>query len=270
MRLRVIVGFALLVLLICVLYVAPTEVLVVAISLLSVLSVQELLGATGFVRKKRIVVYALVMAAAVPPWYYFDSPPWLALLGVFLMVFLLFIEGLIEPANITFEMISAIFLTATVLPFFFSCIFAIATMPLSRYISILPFIAAFGSDTVAFLVGRKLGKRKLAPLISPHKTVEGGVGGMIGTTALMLIYGVIMQFGFGLHVNYFFLALYGVLGAAAALIGDLSMSFVKREFGIKDFGTLLPGHGGVLDRFDSFLFAAPLIELLLLCCPAIR
>lgn len=274
MRARVIVGFALVALLIFVLFFAPDWAMALGLSLISVLAVQELLGATKYIRKKRLITYSVVIAAVVPLWYYFRTPEWpgeLMVAAMFLIILLLFGEGLLDPENVTFEMISVVFVVSLIIPMFFSSLIRIddPADPLSRYVIIIPFICAFGCDTCAFHIGRKLGKRKLAPLISPKKTVEGAIGGVAGVLVLMVIYGLVMQYGFGLHVNYPYLTLYGLIGAAVAQLGDLSMSFVKREFGLKDFGAILPGHGGIMDRFDSLLFAAPAIELLMFFLPAV-
>ncbi len=274
MRARVIVGFALVALLIFVLFFAPDWAMALGLSLVSVLGVQELLGATKYIRKKRLIAYSVVIAAAVPLWYFFRTPDWpseIMVAAMFLIVLLLFVEGLLDPENVKFEMISVVFVVSLIIPMFFSALIRIddPNDTLSQYVIIIPFICAFGCDTCAFQVGRKLGKRKLAPLISPKKTVEGAVGGVAGTLALMAAYGLIMQFGFDLRVNYWLLTLYGLLGSAAAQLGDLSLSFIKREFGLKDFGAILPGHGGIMDRFDSLLFAAPVIELLLFFLPAV-
>ena len=84
-----------------------------------------------------------------------------------------------------------------------------------------------------------------------------------------VLYGSVLQFGFDLKVHYLLLALYGALGSVVSQLGDLSFSYIKREYGIKDFGNIFPGHGGVLDRFDSVIFCAPLVELLLHILPAV-
>lgn len=131
----------------------------------------------------------------------------------------------------------------------------------------IPFILAFLSDTGAYFAGRAFGKHKLAPVISPHKTVEGVVGGVLGAIFGMLIFCLVMQLGFKMQVNYLYAVLYGVVGSLGAVFGDLCFSVIKRQTGMKDYGNLIPGHGGVLDRFDSMMVVGPLSELLLLLLP---
>lgn len=115
------------------------------------------------------------------------------------------------------------------------------------------------------------GKHKLAPQLSPKKTVEGAIGGAVAAPVCAMLYGLIFQFFVpGIIPSYPVLALYGFLGSIISQLGDLSFSFIKREFGIKDYSNLLPGHGGILDRFDSVIFCAPLIELLLYFLPVVR
>ena len=92
----------------------------------------------------------------------------------------------------------------------------------------------------------------------------------MGSILTLLLYGAVLQFGFQFQVSYPLLALYGAVGSAVSQIGDLSFSYIKREYGIKDYGKIFPGHGGVLDRFDSVIFCAPLMEALVRCLPAIR
>ena len=100
-----------------------------------------------------------------------------------------------------------------------------------------------------------------------EKTVEGAVGGVLGGIAGMLVYCLVLSKCFSFTVNYWYALVYGVLGALAAMFGDLSFSAIKRQNGIKDYGNLIPGHGGVLDRFDSMTLVAPLAEILLILLP---
>ena len=104
-------------------------------------------------------------------------------------------------------------------------------------------------------------------MISPKKTIEGVVGGVLATMLSMVIYCVILQFGFGFTVNYLYALIYGFVGSLGGVFGDLAFSAIKRQTGIKDYGNLIPGHGGILDRFDSMTVVAPLAEVLLLLLP---
>lgn len=122
----------------------------------------------------------------------------------------------------------------------------------------LVFIIAFATDIFAYLVGKRFGKHKLIPKVSPKKTVEGSLGGIVGSLVCSVIFG----FAFKLDLNVI-LAI-SLLGSIIAQIGDLIASSIKRYCGIKDYGKLIPGHGGVLDRFDSVLLVAPYLYLVIL------
>jgi phosphatidate cytidylyltransferase len=115
----------------------------------------------------------------------------------------------------------------------------------------------WATDSCAFFVGKAIGKNKLAPKFSPHKTVEGAIGGMCGGILFGAVAGQLLLGNIrgGLIVGL----IAGVLGQ----IGDIFESAIKREIGVKDLGTIMPGHGGVLDRFDSLLFVGPMVALLL-------
>lgn len=118
----------------------------------------------------------------------------------------------------------------------------------------LVYIIAFGSDTFAYFTGKMFGKHKLYPEVSPNKTIEGAIGGIIGCTILSLIY-----FDY-LRINkYIYIIIFSISASVFSMAGDLTASKIKRENGIKDFGYMLPGHGGILDRFDSVLFVAPTV-----------
>ena len=118
----------------------------------------------------------------------------------------------------------------------------------------LVYIIAFGTDTFAYFTGVFLGKHKLCPTISPKKTVEGAIGGILGCTILTIFYFKIV----GIN-NILYIIIFSVFVSIFSMIGDLLASKIKREYGVKDFGNFLPGHGGILDRFDSLLFVAPVV-----------
>jgi phosphatidate cytidylyltransferase len=133
----------------------------------------------------------------------------------------------------------------------------------------IPFIIAWLSDSGAYFAGRTFGQRKLAPVISPKKTVEGMVGGILCAMVGMVLYMVILNLVFGFEVNYLYALVYGLGGSLCGVFGDLCFSVIKRQTGIKDYSKLIPGHGGMLDRFDSMSFAAPTMWVLVSLLPAI-
>ncbi len=118
----------------------------------------------------------------------------------------------------------------------------------------LIFITSFGTDTMAYFTGYAIGKHKLAPKISPKKTIEGSIGGILGSVLLCGLFGYFVIPGLLLHC-----IIIGILGGVISQFGDLTASIFKRKMGIKDYGNLIPGHGGILDRFDSVLFTAPMV-----------
>ncbi|MBO5454004.1 MAG: phosphatidate cytidylyltransferase [Clostridia bacterium] len=124
---------------------------------------------------------------------------------------------------------------------------------------ILILFGAIATDTFAYFTGVTIGKHKLCPVMSPKKTVEGAIGGIIGAVAVFVIYGIILNRYAGVNVNYALLCVLAFLCALVSEIGDLIASVIKRQFGIKDFGNLLPGHGGIMDRVDSISVVAPLV-----------
>ena len=123
------------------------------------------------------------------------------------------------------------------------------------------------SDGGAYFVGLKFGRHKLAPVVSPNKTIEGALGGIATGIISMLIYTVILDWPLKFDVSYGAAIVYGVLGCLAGEVGDLCFSVIKRQTGIKDYGNLIPGHGGILDRFDSMMVVGPLAEALLILIP---
>lgn len=128
----------------------------------------------------------------------------------------------------------------------------------------LVFLCSWGCDTCAYCVGMLFGKRKLAPILSPKKSVEGAVGGVVGAALLGGVYAICVNKFSDMEVSAIMYALICANGAMISMIGDLAASAIKRDKGVKDYGNLIPGHGGILDRFDSVIFTAPVIYYLAL------
>ncbi|MDE6405371.1 MAG: phosphatidate cytidylyltransferase [Lachnospiraceae bacterium] len=130
------------------------------------------------------------------------------------------------------------------------------------YLVWLVFLASWGSDTCAYCVGVLIGKHKMTPKLSPKKSIEGAVGGVLGAAVLFVLYAhfVINQYTM-ITLSLPLAAALGAVGALVSMVGDLAASAVKRDHGIKDYGKLIPGHGGIMDRFDSVIVAAPIVFL---------
>ncbi len=133
----------------------------------------------------------------------------------------------------------------------------------------MPLIGAYITDTGAYFTGMSIGRHKLIPSVSPNKTVEGAVGGIVAAVVGFVIYGVIMT-SIGLTVNYLLLIILAVLCAVVAQLGDLTASVIKRNYSVKDFGHLIPGHGGMVDRVDSLMFVAPIVYYFITFLPVIQ
>lgn len=132
-----------------------------------------------------------------------------------------------------------------------------------KYLVWMIFLIAWGSDTFAYCAGRLFGKHKMAPVLSPKKTIEGAIGGVLGSALLNMGYSYIFKNELNLEIkDICLIGIIAVVGALVSMIGDLAASAIKREFEIKDYGKLIPGHGGVLDRFDSIIITAPIVYFL--------
>ena len=266
---RIAVAVVCIPLLFVVFFVLPEIFIPIMISALSMVALHEVLWSTGFVKNAWISGLSIALSGVVPFWVYIGQGMRSALCGIFIYFVCIFVVAISSHYTVTLEKMGGSFFFAMLIPYFLSTFVRIDQMPLADYLILLPLVAAFTSDAFALFTGMAFGRHKLAPELSPKKTVEGAVGGLVGAVICCLIYGAVMQFGFQLKVNYLFLAIYGLLGSLVPQLGDLSFSYIKREYGIKDYGNILPGHGGVLDRFDSVIFCAPAIELLVRHLPAV-
>ncbi|POP34223.1 phosphatidate cytidylyltransferase [Lactonifactor longoviformis] len=154
------------------------------------------------------------------------------------------------------EQVMAAFFGIVYVAVMLSYIYQTRNLEDGKFIVWLIFICSWGSDTCAYCVGMLIGKHKMAPVLSPKKSVEGGVGGVAGAALIGGVYGA------AVHSDIAMYAVIGAVGALISMVGDLAASAIKRNREIKDYGTLIPGHGGILDRFDSVIFTSPFIYFL--------
>jgi phosphatidate cytidylyltransferase len=180
--------------------------------------------------------------------------PRTVLIGVFLVLLILFCYIVFLHTKYNISDLAATVFGVWYIVFLFSFVILIRNMSNGFYYVWLIFIGAFATDTFAYFTGKLLGRHKLYPQVSPNKTIEGAIGGVIGCTLISIFY-----FNY-LSINkYSYIIIFSVYASVFSMVGDLTASKIKREFGIKDFGNCLPGHGGMLDRFDSLLFVAPIV-----------
>ena len=266
---RILAAAALLPLLLLVVLVLPKVFTAVLFGLMAAIGAYELLKGTGLVKQVRLNAYAMVMAFLVALWSGLGMAYAWALLGILLFAGLLLGELLISHTKLPFVEVAVAFLAGAVIPFLLTATVRLHSGPHGRYLILLPFVIAFLSDTAAYFAGRAFGRHKLAPIISPNKTVEGVFGGVLGAVIGVAIYCLILEKAFQFEANYLYIPFYGVIGSLGAVFGDLCFSAVKRQTGIKDYGNLIPGHGGILDRFDSMIIVAPLVEVFMLLMPMV-
>lgn len=264
---RTLTGMALIAVLVVVLLFLPAVFTALLLSVMVVLAVKELLQTTKLVENVRLTYYAQVIAVGIVAASYVGTGYHSALIAVLLFSVLFFSEMLRSHGQLPFQQVAVSIVAGTLVPFLLCALVRIRVMENGVFFVVAPFVMAFMTDTGAYLIGCAFGKHKLCPVISPKKTVEGLFGGILGGIVGMMVYGFVLQHFFGFTVNYLLAAVYGALGAGGATFGDLMFSVIKRQTGIKDYGKLLPGHGGILDRFDSVTVVAPLAEVLLLILP---
>lgn len=270
MKTRLISAAVLLPVLCIVIWVLPKIVAAILIGAMAAIAAYELLYRTGLVRHMRLIVYCMMAAFLMSIWSYFEMDRGWGTLGLLVFLCALFTEMMLNHVKVRFEKICLCIVGGLLVPYLLTSLVRVLGTYSGRYTIIIPFILAFLPDSGAYFAGRYFGRRKLAPVISPNKTVEGAVGAALTAVAGMLLYSVIMDLAFDKQVDYAIALLYGVLGAGADVFGDLMLSAVKRQTGIKDYGNLIPGHGGILDRFDSMLMVGPLTEILLILLPVVK
>jgi len=271
MKTRIIAAVVLIPILLVLVLFAPKMFSAVIFAILMSIGAYERLYRTHLVQNARLVLYSAVMAFAVIMWSYADAVQAYMLLGLMAFSVLLFAEMMLDHVKVRIEMLGLCYIAGAIVPFLLGALIRILDMTVGRYVILVPFVIAFMSDGGAYFVGLKFGRHKLAPVVSPNKTIEGALGGVASAIVGMIIYAVVLDLAFPqFQVDYGMAVVYGLAGSIVGVFGDLCFSIIKRQTGIKDYGNLIPGHGGVLDRFDSMMMVAPLVEALLLIAPVVK
>ena len=277
MKTRVITAVVGLALLGVVLAFFDTALFDLVLSAVCLIAIHEVFSAMGF-GKKQWYLYAvavpftlLIMLTTSP------AVRWLVLPVSFLVVLFFNICQIAQVQTLDFgKMAGYVYFSGVIIFCFYSLIHLKRILPFANYrydavyFILLTLCFAWGGDTAAYFAGRAFGKHKLAPIVSPHKTVEGAIGGVVGSIlAGMLLTAVYTMLSVSHPVisiqmrpkHYLVLLLMGAIASVLGILGDLFASAVKRQVGIKDYGTIFPGHGGILDRFDSVMFIAPFVAI---------
>lgn len=221
----------------------------------------------------------IAISAALPFWFEYKEKLSIPMFPVVtLVVVASLITMVLDFEKLKFEQVACSLTSAVFVPSALSCIILYRDLYLAfpdKYIKtdgiffiLFGFFCCWLSDTFAFFAGKFFGKHKLSPVISPKKTVEGAIGGVIGTALLNVILFFVFRKFFDLSQGITLPAviIFSVCLSVVSIFGDLAASTIKRHHGIKDFGNLLPGHGGVMDRFDSSCFVFPVLYSLILVC----
>lgn len=230
-------------------------VILSAAALLSVLGTYEVCRATGTHKNHFFLIATMLIAGAIS--YAPISNYSLLITILFPISILMFAIMMCRIDKCSFSNAISVFPVIAVVALLYKSIPELRNSENGIYYLAFAITACLVTDITAYLVGKAIGKHRLIPKISPQKTIEGSVGAVILTGIIMLLCGVGINNIANINVNYSVLILYSVLVSAVAQFGDLSMSVIKRITGIKDFGNIFPGHGGILDRFDSHMFAIP-------------
>ena len=258
--------------LLAVLCFAPDWATALLVSLLCVIGCHEFMAAAAPLKARRWWLFAAALSVFTVFTVYFRDAafagstifvlmPWL-LAALLVVLFIAAVQVYGTDDELTFPDLCAVAVSGLVIPLALSCLLRLRMLDYGAGLVLIPLVSAFMSDALALFGGMLLGKTKLAPRVSPKKTREGAVSGLVGGMVGMILYRIFFFLCTEVQLHLGWCVLLGLVGAALGQLGDLSFSCVKRQCGIKDYGRLLPGHGGVLDRFDSVIFAAPVIWML--------
>lgn len=253
-----------------------TIVLNIAVAIISILGVYEILHETRYVKNPAVLITSLIYAGIIPFTHQGEEKELFALI-LMIYVIILVIILFIHHSKLKFQEIATAFTCTLLVPYAFSSIVFVREIEpdIAIHSIVTIFLCAWVSDSGAYFTGVFFGKTKLAPTISPKKTVEGAIGGVVFCILINVIFtyvyvSIASNSTLRLEVQLLPLLIITLIGSLVGIVGDLTASIIKRQRDIKDFGKIMPGHGGILDRCDSVLFIAPFLYIVLQVFPIIK
>lgn len=263
---RIITGIILLAVFIPILIFSDTIIFTIVIALISLIGVYEMLRCLKVHKSPAIAIPSFIIALGTP----FGTrlipnsssfAPWVLGIAV-LYMFWLSAYCVIKRDTVAYSLISSVFMSVIYVTVGFTSLILLRDSENGKYIFWLVFVGAWITDTMAYFTGFLFGRHKLIPEISPKKTVEGAIGGTLFAGLAYVLYGYIISRITGVDMHLIMLFIAGIIAAVVAQFGDLIASVIKRQAGIKDYGNIFPGHGGILDRFDSIIALAPFLLMI--------
>lgn len=233
----------------------------VVVTLISAMAIYEVVSAVGLKEYKPMIALAVLMPVALTIVSYI-SQEYVAT-AIFLFIALFLIMMLFNHKEYTFSKVSLFITVSTMISLSFLHVIMVRRLGNENLDVLVVLIGSWITDTCAYFTGFFLGKHKLAPEISPKKTIEGSIGGILGVILTLVAYAYAIGNIMNVSVNVVSAVVIGLVAGIVSQFGDLCASIIKREHNIKDFGNIMPGHGGVMDRFDSLLFVAPAVYYIL-------
>lgn len=242
---------------------APTWVMLCTVILCSLIGIYEFYDAVNMKKEVPLLCLFGFLGTVILTLCAFLLPKQILTCAYGYLV-ILFLAMLGSNRKIMITDVAMLIISLIYIPFMLSHLLFIRRLDFGNILVWLVFLGAFMTDSCAFFAGKLFGKHKLCPNISPKKTIEGAVGGVIGCGLGFLLFAFIINtfisaYIGGAEMSYLLMFILGVIASFVAQIGDLTASLIKRQFGIKDFGKMFPGHGGMLDRCDSIIMVAPVV-----------
>ncbi len=277
MKERIVTGVILALILLPIIGFSEYIIYPILMSLLAATALFEMFRVIGVVKDLYLTVPPYLFGAVLPLLAYFmmqrgqEHFNVLSVLSmcVLLYLFYLFIVLIVRYERVRLEDAALAFMTSLYIVASFTSLTVVRYMAGGRWYFGIVFITAWATDIFAYFTGYFFGKHKLSPKISPKKTIEGSLGGIFFSILICVLYGLVLETKALASVNYVALALTGLVLSILAQAGDLAASLIKRQYGVKDYSNLMPGHGGVMDRFDSVIAVSSVLMILCVIYPPI-